>query len=127
MLVFSLSIVIGLFVGLLGAGGSILTTPLFVYVEGMEPVAAISSSLLVVMAASTFALVRHGIRGLIQWRTGFVFGLSGMLSAKHPEVVQRLSTQWEAIAKENGVIPFRQIMDIYYNKNLVMNAHLAIQ
>jgi hypothetical protein len=25
------------------------------------------------------------------------------------------------------VIPFRQIMDIYYNKNLVMNAHLAIQ
>jgi uncharacterized membrane protein YfcA len=81
MLVFALSIVIGLFVGLLGAGGSILTTPLFVYVEGMEPVAAISSSLLVVMAASTFALVRHGIRGLIQWRTGFVFGLSGMLSA----------------------------------------------
>lgn len=81
MLVFSLSIVIGLFVGLLGAGGSILTTPLFVYVEKMEPVAAISSSLLVVMAASTFALVRHGVRGLIQWRTGFVFGSSGMLSA----------------------------------------------
>jgi hypothetical protein len=79
------------------------------------------------MAVSTFALVRHGIRGLIQWRTGFVFGLSGMLSAKHPEVVQELAAKWEAIAKQNGVIPFRQIMDIYYNKNLVMNAHLAIQ
>jgi hypothetical protein len=49
------------------------------------------------------------------------------LSAKHPDVVQELAAKWEAIAKQNGVIPFRQIMDIYYNKNLVMNAHLAIQ
>lgn len=127
MLVVTLSIVIGIFVGLLGAGGSILTTPLFVYVEGMEPVAAISSSLLVVMAASTFALVRHGIRDLIQWRTGFVFGLSGMLSAKQPDVVKDLSARWEKIADENGVIPFRQIMEIYDKKNLVMNAYLAIQ
>jgi uncharacterized protein len=45
MLVFALSIVIGLFVGLLGAGGSILTTPLFVYVEGMEPVAATTTKI----------------------------------------------------------------------------------
>jgi uncharacterized membrane protein YfcA len=56
MLVLSLSVVIGLVVGLLGAGGSIMTTPLFVYVEGMKPVEAIASSLLVVAAASSFAL-----------------------------------------------------------------------
>ena len=49
------------------------------------------------------------------------------LSAQHPEVVQELEAKWQAIATQNGVIPFRQIMDIYYNKNLVMNAHLAIQ
>lgn len=81
MLVLSLSVVIGLVVGLLGAGGSIMTTPLFVYVQHMTPVEAIASSLLVVAAASAFALVRHGMRGHIQWRTGFVFGISGMLSA----------------------------------------------
>ena len=49
------------------------------------------------------------------------------LSAQHPDVVQELEAKWQAIATQNGVIPFRQIMDIYYNKNLVMNAHLAIQ
>lgn len=81
MLIFLLSIVIGLSVGLLGAGGSILMIPLFVYVGGMDPVTAISSSLLVVMVASMFALVRYGKFGLIQWRVGFIFGFSGMLTA----------------------------------------------
>lgn len=81
MLIFPLSVLIGLVVGLLGAGGSIMTTPLFVYVAHMSPKEAIASSLLVVAAASAFALVRHGLRGFIQWRSGFVFGSSGMLSA----------------------------------------------
>ena len=81
MLVLSLSLVIGIVVGLLGAGGSIMTTPLFLYVENMPPVDAITSSLLVVTVASSFALVRHGMRGRIPWRTGFIFGISGMLSA----------------------------------------------
>ena len=49
------------------------------------------------------------------------------LSENHPEVVQELAAQWEEIATQNGVIPFRQIMNIYDNKNLVMNAYLAIQ
>lgn len=49
------------------------------------------------------------------------------LSSKYPEVVKNLSDAWEKIAKDNGVIPFRNIMDIYDNKNLVMNAYLAIQ
>jgi arylsulfatase len=49
------------------------------------------------------------------------------LSSQHPDIVKDLSEKWEKIAKENGVIPFRQIMNIYDNKNLVMNAYLAIQ
>jgi hypothetical protein len=81
MLVLSLSVVIGIVLGLLGAGGSILTTPLFLYVEDMPPVEAIASSLLVVAVASSFALIRHRMRGQIPWRTGLIFGISGMLSA----------------------------------------------
>ena len=81
MLVLALSVFIGRVMGLLGAGGSIMTTPLFVYVEGMPPVEAIASSLIVVAVASAFALISHGMRGHIQWRTGFIFGISGMLSA----------------------------------------------
>lgn len=81
MLVLSLSILIGLVMGLLGAGGSIMTTPLFLYVENMPPVEAIASSLIVVAVATAFGLIGHGMRGHIQWRTGFIFGISGMLSA----------------------------------------------
>jgi uncharacterized membrane protein YfcA len=58
-----------------------MTTPLFIYAEHMPPVEAIASSLLVVAAASSFALIRHGMRGHIQWRTGLIFGSSGMISA----------------------------------------------
>jgi uncharacterized membrane protein YfcA len=58
-----------------------MTTPLFIYAEQMPPVEAIASSLLVVAAASSFALIRHGMRGHIQWRTGLIFGFSGMISA----------------------------------------------
>jgi len=81
MLVLSLSVLIGLIMGLLGAGGSIMTTPLFLYVEHMPPVEAIASSLIVVAVATAFGLTGHAKRGHIQWRTGFIFGISGMLSA----------------------------------------------
>ncbi len=80
MIVLSLSVLIGLVVGLLGAGGSIMTTPLFIYAEHMPAVEAIASSLLVVAAASAFALVRYGMRGHIQWRVGLIFGISGLIS-----------------------------------------------
>lgn len=43
-----LSIFIGVAVGLLGGGGSILTTPLLVYVVGFDPKQAITASLFVV-------------------------------------------------------------------------------
>ena len=56
MLVFSLSVLIGLVMGTLGAGGSIMTTPLFLYVENMPPVEAIASSLIVVAVATAFGL-----------------------------------------------------------------------
>jgi uncharacterized membrane protein YfcA len=67
--------------GTLGAGGSIMTTPLFLYVENMPPVEAIASSLIVVAVATAFGLISHGMRGHTQWRTGLIFGISGMLSA----------------------------------------------
>ena len=73
MLVLSLSVLIGLIMGLLGAGGSIMTTPLFLYVEHMPAVEAIASSLIVVAVATSFGLIGHAKRGHIQWRTGFIF------------------------------------------------------
>ena len=57
-----LAIVIGVALGMLGGGGSILTVPLFVYGLGMEAKPAIATSLLVVGIASFAALLRGKAR-----------------------------------------------------------------
>lgn len=76
-----LSLAIGLSLGLLGGGGSILTVPVIHYVFGVEPHAAIAMSLVVVGTTSFIALIPHARAGRVRWRTGLVFGASSMLGA----------------------------------------------
>jgi hypothetical protein len=75
------SLLIGVLLGLLGGGGSILTVPLLVYVLKVEPRTAIAMSLLVVGVTSGFAAVVHARAGRVRWRTAFVFGAGGMVGA----------------------------------------------
>lgn len=76
-----LSIVIGAAVGLLGGGGSILTTPLLVYVMDFDPKQAIAASLFVVAVTSFFGLIQHARAGRVRWKTGLIFGGAGMVGA----------------------------------------------
>lgn len=76
-----LSIFIGAAVGLLGGGGSILTTPLLVYVLDFDAKQAITASLFVVAVTSLFGLISHARAGRVQWRTGLIFGSAGMVGA----------------------------------------------
>jgi uncharacterized membrane protein YfcA len=76
-----LSVFIGIALGLLGGGGSILTVPLLVYVAGLDAKAAIASSLFVVGVTSIFGLISHARAGRVRWRTGLIFGAAGMVGA----------------------------------------------
>jgi uncharacterized membrane protein YfcA len=76
-----LAIFIGGAVGILGGGGSILTTPLLVYVLDFTPKEAITASLFVVGVTSVFGLIAHARAGRVQWRTGLIFGGAGMVGA----------------------------------------------
>lgn len=76
-----LAVVIGMAVGVLGGGGSILTTPLMVYMLGFEAKQAITASLFVVAVTSLFGLIGHARAGRVIWRTGVLFGLAGMVGA----------------------------------------------
>ncbi len=76
-----LAILVGVSLGLLGGGGSILTVPLLVYVAGMDAKEAIATSLLVVGVTSIAALVPHARAGRVRWRTGALFGLAAMAGA----------------------------------------------
>lgn len=76
-----LAVLVGVALGLLGGGGSILTVPLLVYVAGLEAKEAIATSLLVVGVTSLAALVPHARAGRVRWRTGAIFGAAAMAGA----------------------------------------------
>lgn len=76
-----LAIAIGLSLGLLGGGGSILTVPLLTYVAGMDPKEAIAASLFVVGVTSVVSTLPHARLGNVQWRTGLIFGAASMVGA----------------------------------------------
>lgn len=77
----SLAVFVGIALGLLGGGGSILTVPLLAYVAGMDAKQAIATSLLVVGVTSAVGAVSHARAGRVQWRTGLIFGTAGMAGA----------------------------------------------
>ncbi|WP_129337047.1 sulfite exporter TauE/SafE family protein [Cellulomonas endophytica] len=81
VLAIALAVLVGLALGMLGGGGSILTVPLLVYVAGLDAKAAIATSLLVVGVTSAVGAVSHARAGRVQWRTGLVFGAAGIVGA----------------------------------------------
>jgi uncharacterized membrane protein YfcA len=81
ILVITLAVVIGLSLGALGGGGSILTVPILVYVAGFEAKEAIAASLFVVGVTAIISALSHARRGKVMWRTGLIFGAAGMTGA----------------------------------------------
>ncbi|WP_347753767.1 sulfite exporter TauE/SafE family protein [Agrococcus sp. ProA11] len=79
--VLALALVVGISLGLLGGGGSILTVPILTGVAGLEPRVAIASSLFVVGATSAVGLVQHARGGRVRWRVGLIFGAAGIVGA----------------------------------------------
>ncbi|MER7268851.1 sulfite exporter TauE/SafE family protein [Micromonospora carbonacea] len=76
-----LAVLIGISLGLLGGGGSILAVPLLVYVADLPAKEAIATSLLVVGVTSALGVLPHARAHRVRWRTGLVFGLAGMTGA----------------------------------------------
>jgi uncharacterized membrane protein YfcA len=76
-----LSILVGVSLGMLGGGGSILTVPILTYVVGMAAKDAITASLFVVGVTSSVGAIVHARAGRVRWRSGLVFGAAGMAGA----------------------------------------------
>ena len=78
---YALAALIGLSLGLMGGGGSILTVPILVYVLGFEPKLAIATSLPVVGVTSLVGAVGHWRAGNVQLKTAALFGIVAMVGA----------------------------------------------
>lgn len=74
--------VIGLILGLVGGGGSILAVPLLIYVVGVgSPHAAIGTAAVAVTVNALASLIGHARAGRVKWRCAGVFAVSGMIGA----------------------------------------------
>ncbi|MBP6090785.1 MAG: sulfite exporter TauE/SafE family protein [Crocinitomicaceae bacterium] len=74
------SILIGISLGLIGGGGSILTVPVLVYLFHVEPMMATAYSLFIVGTSSLVGAFPKYKDGLISLKTAFVFGLPSILA-----------------------------------------------
>jgi uncharacterized membrane protein YfcA len=78
VLAIPLGILIGLALGALGGGGSILTVPALVFAAGQDPRSATTSSLLIVGITSLIALIPHARAGRVRVGQGLAFGALGI-------------------------------------------------
>jgi uncharacterized membrane protein YfcA len=81
LLGYTLALMIGISLGLLGGGGSMLTVPVLHYVLGYEVKAAIPMSLVVVGLTSGFGALHHARSGTVRWRTALGFGPPAIVGA----------------------------------------------
>ncbi|WP_327433535.1 sulfite exporter TauE/SafE family protein [Streptomyces sp. NBC_01236] len=73
--------VIGLALGGLGGGGSVLAVPALIYLLHFTPAQATTASLIIVTLTSVTALAGHARDGNVAWRTGLLFAAAGIVPA----------------------------------------------
>jgi uncharacterized membrane protein YfcA len=73
-----LGFLIGVSLGALGGGGSILAVPVLVYAAGQDAKAATATSLLLVGSAALVGMGAHHRAGRVRFGTGLAFGFAGV-------------------------------------------------
>lgn len=74
------AVLMGISLGLIGGGGSILTVPILVYLFGVNAELSTAYSLFIVGLTSLFGSFSHMRMGNIHWRTAIVFGIPSIIS-----------------------------------------------
>lgn len=77
---FAAAILIGISLGLIGGGGSILTVPVLVYILGLNPVLATAYSLFVVGSTSLVGAATYMKKGLVNYKTALVFAIPSFIA-----------------------------------------------
>lgn len=75
-----LAIIVGISLGLIGSGGSILSIPILVYVMGVNPVLATAYSLFIVGSSALFGGIQKVKRNLVDFNKVFLFGAPSIMA-----------------------------------------------
>jgi uncharacterized protein len=85
-----LGLLIGLSLGALGGGGSVLTVPALVYVVGQDAQIATTSSLFIVGISALVGALGHARSGRVRWGVGVAFGVVGIAASYAGTALNRL-------------------------------------
>ena len=76
---YSSALVIGISLGLIGGGGSILAVPVLAYLFSINEKTATAYSLFIVGSSALIGGLKNHFKGLVDWRTALVFGLPAII------------------------------------------------
>lgn len=77
---FAGALFVGLVLGLIGGGGSILTVPILVYALTLNPVLATAYSLFIVGATSLVGAIKNMINGMVDFKTAIIFAIPAFIA-----------------------------------------------
>ncbi|MEU9500327.1 TSUP family transporter [Streptomyces sp. NPDC048196] len=107
-------LLIGLLLGALGGGGSVLAVPVLVYVLGQSPHEATAGALVVVTVGAVTGLLCHARAGRVRWAAGVTFGALGTAGSY-------LGSRWSA------AVPPAVLMAAFAGLLLVVAALLLLR
>ncbi|AUP80900.1 sulfite exporter TauE/SafE family protein [Flavivirga eckloniae] len=120
------ALIVGLVLGLIGGGGSILTVPLLVYLLGYNPVVATAYSLFVVGTSSMVGTYQKHKKGLVDFKTGLAFSFPSFiavyLSRRYlvPGIPDTLFSFGEyTLTKEMGIMIFFAIIMVLASFSMI--------
>jgi uncharacterized membrane protein YfcA len=99
-------LVIGLSLGALGGGGSILTVPALVYLLGQTPQAATTGSLVIVGVSALIGAVGHHRAGRVRWGLGLAFGAAGIAAGFLGTAINRMVAPDILLLAFSGLVVF---------------------
>lgn len=74
------AVIVGLVLGLIGGGGSILTVPILVYLIGLNPIVATAYSLFVVGVTSCIGTFQNIKKGRVDFKTAIIFSIPAFIA-----------------------------------------------
>lgn len=122
------ALIIGVTLGLIGGGGSILTVPVLVYILAVNPVTATAYSLFVVGASSLIGAMKKMKSKLVDFRTAAVFAIPAFIAVYGtrkflvPAIPEHIFTLWQfEVTKDIGIMLFFAVIMVVASISMIKN------
>ncbi len=120
------ALIIGVVLGLIGGGGSILTVPVLVYLLSINPVTATAYSLFVVGSSSLVGAIQNVKKGLVDFRTAIVFAVPAFIAVYGtrkflvPAIPEHIFTlAGQDVSKDMGIMLFFAVIMLLASVSMI--------